>query len=263
MALSPRTISYGRHPSEVVHLWQPTVFGTDPLPVAVLLHGGWWRDRHDARLMDPLAADLASTGWLVCNAEYRRTGDDGGGWPRSRDDVLRAIRSMRTLLDSGEVPVDFGAVVAIGHSAGGHLALLAALELPLAAVVALAPVTDLRRCAEAGLGEDAVPDFLGARPSRRLYHDSSPLHRLPIGRPQLVVHGDADHRVPVEHSRDYVGAARAAGDPVDYHEVAGADHFAVIDPSHRAWRGVRDWLAAGHHPDRTFVAGRSGIEEEH
>jgi len=41
--------------------------------------------------MDPIARDLAASGWAVWNVEYRRTGADGGGWPQTRDDVARAL----------------------------------------------------------------------------------------------------------------------------------------------------------------------------
>ncbi|MEU3309460.1 prolyl oligopeptidase family serine peptidase [Nocardiopsis sp. NPDC006832] len=234
--------AYGDHPSQIVHRHEPRRYD-GPAPVAVLLHGGWWRDLHDARLMDPLAGDLAAAGWFVWNVEYRRTGTDGGGWPRTAHDVARALDLLAATADH-EDGLDTSRVVAIGHSAGGHLALMTAADSLVTSVVTLAPITDLRRCADAGLGEDAVAPFLGPDPAPELYTESSPLHRLPIGVPQLIVHGAADQRVPVEHSRDYVAAARAAGDPVEYREIAGADHFAVIDPAHTAWRTVRDALGA-------------------
>ena len=232
--------AYGEHSSQIVHRRDPEA-SSGPAPVAVLLHGGWWRDLHDARLMDPLARDLAAAGWAVWNVEYRRTGADGGGWPQSVDDVARALDLLADTAEREE-GLDLSRVVAIGHSAGGHLALLTAAASPVASVVALAPITDLRRCAEAGLGEGAVEPFLGADPSPEEYAESSPLHRLPLGIPQLIVHGDADQRVPVEHSRDYVDAARLAGDPVDYREIPGEDHFAVVDPTSVAWRTVREVL---------------------
>ncbi|RKS04843.1 prolyl oligopeptidase family protein [Nocardiopsis sp. Huas11] len=242
----PTIESYGDHPSQITHRWPVRERGGGPAPVAVLLHGGWWRDQHDARLMDPLARDLSEAGWAVWNVEYRRTGADGGGWPQTLDDVGDALESIGDIVAGEPDRFDVGRVVAVGHSAGGHLALLNAGftgETPVNSVVALAPVTDLERSDRAGLGEGAVTPFLGAEPSEELYAFSSPLRSVPVGVPQLVVHGDADQRVPVEHSRDYVAAARAAGDSVTYHEVAGADHFAVIDPAHAAWRGVRAHLA--------------------
>ncbi|WP_306366533.1 S9 family peptidase [Nocardiopsis sp. CC223A] len=244
----PTTERYGDHSSGIVHRWDPAGGGGGgaggPAPVAVLLHGGWWRDLHDASLMDPVARDLTAAGWAVWNVEYRRTGDDGGGWPQTLDDVNAALRQIGRALHAAPERYDAARVVSVGHSAGGHLALLNALDAgtPVTEVVALAPVTDLERCARAGLGEGAVEPFLGPHPAGRAYAESSPLHRVPIGRPQLVVHGDADQRVPVEHSRDYTAAARAAGDRVEYREPAGADHFAVIDPGHAAWGEVRSHL---------------------
>ncbi|WP_198659242.1 S9 family peptidase [Nocardiopsis sp. FIRDI 009] len=241
----PTTHSYGDHPSQTVRRWAPADGADRPAPVAVLLHGGWWRDRHDAGLMEPLARDLNAAGWDVWNVEYRRTGADGGGWPHTRDDVARALDLLADTMRREDGALDTSRVVSIGHSAGGHLALLTAADSPVTAVVALAPITDLRRCADAGLGEGAVGPFLGPDPGPGLYETTSPRHRLPVGVPQMVVHGAADDRVPVGHSRDYVAAARAAGDAVDYREVADADHFAVIDPAHPAWGAVRDRLGRG------------------
>jgi dipeptidyl aminopeptidase/acylaminoacyl peptidase len=60
----------------------------------------------------------------------------------------------------------------------------------------------------------------------------------------LVLHGDADARVPVGHSRDFATAARAAGDPVDYREVQGMDHLAAIDPSASHWAPAAAWMMA-------------------
>ncbi|WP_262391801.1 S9 family peptidase [Nocardiopsis sp. CNR-923] len=239
----PTTMTYGDHPSQTVRRWTPVGGADRTAPVAVLLHGGWWRDRHDAQLMEPLAADLSAAGWDVWNVEYRRTGADGGGWPHTRDDVVQALGLLAETVRRADGALDASRVVSIGHSAGGHLALLTAADTLVTSVVALAPITDLRRCAEAGLGEGATDVFLGPDADPPRYAAASPLHRVPHGVPQLVVHGDADDRVPVEHSRDYVAAARAAGDAVDYREEAGADHFAVIDPGHPVWNVVRAHLA--------------------
>ncbi|CAM3906155.1 alpha/beta hydrolase [Nocardiopsis rhodophaea] len=240
------TLCYGKHPSQVIYVRQPDADADAPFPVAVLLHGGWWRDRFDARLMEPIAADLADAGWLVWNIEYRRTGgDDDGGWPQTLDDVRTALDLLKVRLTEGAEPGDPARVVAIGHSAGGHLGLMAAPDSPLTAIVGLAPVTDLRASREAGLGEGAVTAFLGPDPGESLVENSSPRYRVPIGVPQIIVHGKRDDRVPVEQSRAYVEAARAAGDRVDYVELPDADHFVVIDPAHEAWWAARERLDAG------------------
>lgn len=233
---------YGKHPSQFAQLWLPDEPDHRPVPVAVLLHGGWWRDLHDLSLMDPLAHDLNQAGWAVWNVEYRRTGTDGGGWPQTVEDVDAALRLLETTIAADPARLDAGTVGAVGHSAGGHLALLTSGSSLVGRVVALAPVTDLARSYREGLGEGAVAAFLGESPSEDAFRDSSPAARPAAGFTQLVVHGDADHRVPVDQSRDYVTAARAAGAPITYEEVAGADHFAVINPDHPAWRAARTWL---------------------
>jgi dipeptidyl aminopeptidase/acylaminoacyl peptidase len=148
-------------------------------------------------------------------------------------------------------------VVAIGHSAGGHLALWAAARrgLPagapgaepavrLAGAVAQAGVVDLREAARLRLSRGAVPSLLGGSPGKlpRRYDLASPIERLPIGVPQLLVHGDADDSVPVEISRRYAGRAAAAGDPCELVELPGCGHFEHLDPTSHAWGVVTDWI---------------------
>lgn len=231
-----RTLPYGDLPDQVVDLTEPAgpVRG-----VAVLVHGGYWRARFTRELMEPLAADLARRGWVVANVEYRRVGT-GGGWPQTLDDVRAALDRLARLRRERGWP---GRLVSVGHSVGGQLVLLAAG--PVDAVVALAPVTDLVRTRAERLGEDAVRELLPEPPEERPepYAEGSPIARLPVGRPLLVVQGDADTRVPPEHTADYVTRARAAGDLVDELLLPGVDHLALIDPGQPHWPAVVDWMA--------------------
>lgn len=230
-----RTIRYGGMSSQFVQMWPPP--NGRALGIIVSLHGGWWRARHDLHLNDPLCSALAADGWVVANVEYRRSDGDGGGWPQTLTDVLDAIDTILAALpDRADRPV-----VTVGHSAGGHLALLASSRRQVSAAIGLAPVTDLPRCVAEGLGEGATRQFL-ADADDVTAREASPLHRLPLGVPQLIMHGDQDQRVPVEHSRDYVAAARAEGDEVTYEEIANTDHFQVIDPAHPGWAAVTKWL---------------------
>ena len=184
---------------------------------ALVLHGGFWRDRYDLTLMDALCEDLAARGWEAWNAEYRRLGATGARWPEMAADVRAAAECA-------------GAEVAIGHSAGGHLALWLAAEGLVDRAVGQAPVSDL--AAAAGLSGDVVAE-LGAD------EDASPRARLPLGRPQLLVHGTLDDCVPVAMSRNY---ATAAGVEVTYMERDGEGHFEHIDPRSGAWADVLAWL---------------------
>lgn len=200
--------------------------------LAILIHGGFWRAGFDLSLMRAAALDLAGRGWLVANLEYRRAGR-GGEWPRALEDVRTGITHVVKSLAAGGLPV-----TAIGHSAGGQLALLAADLVD--EVVALAPVTDLVRSDEEDLGESATLEFMRGSASERAegYRLASPSRQLPIGRSTLLVHGDADERVPVAHTRDFVSAARAAGDAVHYLELPGVTHRPLIDPDRPHWSDV-------------------------
>jgi acetyl esterase/lipase len=235
---------YGSHFHQFGDLHLPG--GDGPFPVAVLLHGGFWREQHSLELDDDLARDLVRRGWAAWNVEYRRVGEvSGGGYPATLEDVAAAIDFLATV----EAPLDLARVVAIGHSAGGQLALWAAARpsaaVALAGVVAQAGVTDLRAAERDPDGEEAIARFVGgyAADVPERYADASPIERLPIGVPQLLVHGTDDVRVPVDMSRRYAEAARAAGDDVELVERPGEDHFVHLDPGGGAWADVVGWLA--------------------
>ena len=199
-------------------------------PVAVLIHGGFWRDRYDLTLMDALAEDLASRGWAAWNIEYRRLGN-GGGVPTTLEDVSNAIDFLDTL------PVDRSRVVTIGHSAGGHLAAWAATRaqprVAVTHVVSQAGVLDLRRAAELRLSDDVATEFLAGHPSSL----ASPIERLPLGVPALLTHGGLDDIVPVELSQRFAEASGATllVEPDE-------DHFGHIDPDNPLWKAVLAWL---------------------
>lgn len=237
MAQDSTILHYGPDDAQCITLCKPNpdceIRGT-----AALIHGGYWRARFDASLMDPLATDLADNGWAVANIEYRR-GGDGGGWPDTLDDVRTALAAIASDARRNEAP---GPLVGVGHSVGAQLALLAANLLD--AVVALAPVTDVTRTYYEGLGEGAAAEFFGTDPisAPELYAAASPIQNLPIGIPSLLVHGANDQRVPAEHSLDYISKARAAGERVDFQSCDNLDHREAIDPQHAAWADVLHWM---------------------
>jgi acetyl esterase/lipase len=194
-------------------------------PLVVFLHGGFWRAAWDRTHVAPLAADLAGRGYRVACPEYRRTGAPGGGWPGTFDDVLDAI---------GALPEPR---ILAGHSAGGHLAIWAATRVPVAGVLALAPVTDLTQAYRLDLDRGAVAALFDGPPDT--YPEADPARLDPPPVPVRILHGTGDRQVPVEMSRAY--AARPGGD-VRLVELDGADHFAVIDPLDAVWPTVVDNL---------------------
>jgi acetyl esterase/lipase len=244
-------IPYGTHPSQFGELTLPA--GDGPLRgVAVVLHGGFWRQLRDLELGRPLAADLVGRGWAAWNVEYRRVGGDGG-WPTTFEDVAAAVDLLAGPVQEaagGRLPLD--RVVAVGHSAGGQLAawLAARPGLPagtpgaepvvgLRGVVSQAGVLDLVDAARRGVGNAAVVDLLGGLPDEvpDRYGLASPTARLPIGVPVVAVHGTADDRVPLRQSERFVGASRGTAELVTLPDVG---HFDVIDSAHAAWRVCRD-----------------------
>ena len=250
---APVRVAYGSGPDQFLELTLPV--GTAPAPVAVVLHGGFWRARHGVELARPLAADLAARGWVAVAVEYRRVGA-GGGWPATLDDVAAALDALPDLPDAARL--DLTDVTVIGHSAGGHLAAWAAgrgrlpagapgaaPRVAVTAAVLQAGVLDLTAAVAADLGAGATVGFLGGAPPEvpDRYAIADPVRLLPTGVTVLCVHGEADTTVPLDQSERFAEAARAAGDTVEV-VVVPADHMAVIDPAGEAWRRTVEWLTA-------------------
>jgi acetyl esterase/lipase len=249
--VTPVAVGYGPDPAQFLELSLPAAAA--PAPVAVVLHGGFWRARYGIELARPLAADLAARGWAAVAVEYRRVGA-GGGWPTTLADVAAALDALPDV--AGAARLDLGDVTVLGHSAGGHLAAWLAgrqhlpdgapgarPRVPVHAAVLQAGVLDLLRGHEQALGGGAVAEFLGGPPGAvpDRYAAADPVRLLPTGAAVLCVHGTGDTTVPPEQSRRYAAAAAAAGDRVAVAEFPG-DHMIVIDVQADPWRHTVDWL---------------------
>lgn len=221
--------SYGEHRDQHVDVYAPT--GARRAVVAVL-HGGFWRAPYAADLMDPLCVDLAARGYEAWNVEYRRVGAEGG-WPMTFDDV-QAAAAVAGAEES---------LVTLGHSAGGHLALWLAAERGAALAVSQAGVVDLVEAWRLGLSRRAPEELLGGTPDEvpDRYALASPAARLPLGVPQLLVHGRRDDTVPAEMSRAYAEQARRSGDDVELVET-DEGHFECLDPASESWAAIVERL---------------------
>jgi acetyl esterase/lipase len=239
-----RRIAYGSGEFQFAELRLPA--GNGPHPVAIVIHGGYWRAQYDLAHIGHLCTALAREGVAAWSLEYRRLGNPGGGWPGTFDDVRAGAEHLLKI--AGEYHLDRTRVLATGHSAGGQLALWLAKQraIALRGVVPLAPVADLRRAWELRLSSNVVNDLLGGSPTEfpDRYRAASPIELVPLGVPQRLLHGTDDDVVPVSISQGYVAAARKAGDDATLEEIPGAGHFELIDPRSKAWTTVRNSLLA-------------------
>lgn len=258
----PATVAYGDDPAQVADLHLPE--GDPPWPVAVLVHGGFWARRYERDVMAGLAGDLVARGRAVWNVEYRRTRMPGGGWPGTFLDVAAATDALASL---EEDRLDLGRLVGVGHSVGATMVAWLAARTRLqpgepgagptvvpSAVVLQAGVLDLEEAARHEIGGDAVPALLGdPADAAARYALASPLRRVPLGVPALVVHGEVDDLVPPSQSTRFAAAATAAGDRVDLVLLPDAGHFDHLDPDSVAWRAVRDRIGE-------LIGDRGGLE---
>lgn len=240
-------LRYAAHDEGVLDVHLPPAYdGGDPAAdgaaVVFLVHGGFWRVEYDRTHTRPMARALADAGLVVVTPEYRRVGGRGvlaGGWPTTAEDVAVAYDGLPGLLS--ELGVRIGRLTALGHSAGGHLVLWLANHADagdgprLDRVVGLAPVGDLRAAAAEQMGGGAVQGFLGGGPADvpSHYAAADPALRL-ASRPRaevVVLHGEDDQNVGLDNTL----GLEARHPWIQLTRIAGADHFAVIDPGSEVW----------------------------
>jgi acetyl esterase/lipase len=210
-----RTIAYGEHPDQVIDVFDGGPTG----PIAVMLHGGFWRPAYDRVHTRPMTDVLRQTGHTVVALEYRRIPGD----PDSTVDDVRTGLQVVNFLSGTERDM-----VVLGHSAGGHLALWAASAAyaGIRGVIALAPVADLRLARDLQLGADAVAGFLGGdRP------DLDPMQLPPPRVPITILHGVLDEIVPIALAYSYAEAHPG----VRVIPLEDTGHYELIDPHQPAF----------------------------
>lgn len=251
--------AYGPDPNQTGDLHVPLIGG--PHPVVVLVHGGYWATGLDREAMRPLAEELVQLGYAVWNVDYRRVGDPGGGWPGTMADVGAALDHLAELAPASRL--DLAKVAVVGHSAGSQLAFWTGARAaqgaaapggpPVvrpAALASLSGVLDLATAArlpdDGRLGDlrRSTVAFLGGTPEEvpDRYALASPIGLLPLGLPQLLLHGVTDEIVPSLLSEGYRDAALAVGDPVTASILAGVDHFDTASSDKAWWAAVLNWL---------------------
>ena len=241
---------YGDAPSQYAELFEPV--GAGPFPVVVLVHGGCWSSELGGiTQMHGIAGALARDGIAVWNVEYRRVDEAGGGYPGTYADVARAVD---TLVEQAPAHhLDLKHVVAVGHSAGGHLVqwlagranlpatspLHAASPLPIRDIVALGSLGDLRGQADRirTVCPVEVAQLTGPADAGRPdpFADTSAAALMPNGSHTTLINGALDDIAPPEVATAYAELARAAGDRVDLIVLPGASHFDEVAVTSPAW----------------------------
>ena len=228
--------------------------GPGPHPLVIFVHGGFWRAEYALDYFGHACAALAAEGIATWNIEYRRIGNPGGAWPGTFLDVANAADHARVLAE--DYALDTDRIIAVGHSAGGHLALWLAGRnripegnvlytdnpLHLRAAISLGGVADLRQAWELGLGEGVARELLGGTPEEypERFAATSPADLLPLGVRQILIHGELDVPVPYATCRGYAARAAASGDEVTFIGLPDTGHFEIVDPRAALWRHVRD-----------------------
>lgn len=224
-----RLVAYG---SEALQTFVHDSPAGDSKAEILLIHGGCWSNAYSRDHLLPLASGLVDAGYSVWLPEYRRVGDVGGGWPGSFSDVKAALAFVAMETE--------GPLIVMGHSAGGHLALLASQETTprLDGVLALAPITDLGVYgSQEGSCQAMVGEFLGVSVEQHpnIYQTASVVPSR-VSAPAVLLLGTED---PI------IGLDQLAGFPPEQVRlVSGAGHFDLIHPDTPAFAIVLEVLEA-------------------
>ncbi|MEO9945095.1 alpha/beta hydrolase [Paraglaciecola sp.] len=190
-------ISYGPNPQQYALFWEARVAGqVVKRPLVVLIHGGCWLSAYDIQHTYALSTGLAQAGFNVWSVEYRRTGDLGGGWPSTYDDIKAGILASAQYRNE---EFELANSVLVGHSAGGHLALLAGGAMSeLKGVIGLAAINDIEEYARGSNScQTVTKDFMGGMPKDKpqQYILANP-SRQPLHLTTVLLQGTQDNIVP-------------------------------------------------------------------
>lgn len=251
------TVAYGTDTMQKVDVWLPK--GAGPFPVVLMVHGGCWTTSvADRSLMNWIADDLRREGIAVWNIDYRGVDRAGGGYPGTFSDAAAA--ADRLAREAARYKLDLSRVVAVGHSAGGHLALWLAARphlpatsplhtahpLKIAHVISLGGLPDLEdtaRSPENGCGTEVVGKLVGTDRADP-YVDTSIPRLLPLSVPQDLVNGREDRIIPYRMATAYTAAATRAGDRVALHTVPDTGHVELVAPETAAWAKTKALIRA-------------------
>ena len=225
-----KIIHYGADALQYGQLWLPKTVNPAN-PIVVFIHGGCWLKDYDIKHTEAASTALAQAGYVVWSIEYRRIGNKNGGWPGSFDDIKTAISKAKTL------PQFKDKMILMGHSAGGHLALLAGQyfyrlkDTSIQKVIGLAPIVDVEQYAKGNNScQSATPKFFGGPYSayKSDYDKANPI-KQGFHPNTVMIHGDKDTIVPITQS---------INSKQKLVTVSNAGHFDMIHTGTYAWQQI-------------------------
>lgn len=218
-----RNVAYGPEPAHKLDIYRSGRAGR-PRPIALHFHEGGFVQGGKSREAVTLLNQLAAHGWLCLSANYRLRA--GAAFPNPLVDAKRAIAWARE--HATELGADAGNVFLVGGSAGGHIAINAALTPNDARFQPGFEGADTSVC-----GAVSIYGYLGPRsedptsfPAELAGPDAPPL---------LLVQGANDTALPWGKPRAWAGSLRrTSGGRVAYVELAGTQHAFDLFASVRA-----------------------------
>lgn len=246
-SLHASQISYGDLPDQKILFWPG--LGEIQNNTLIFIHGGCWLAQFDIKHSFALTSALAQRGFDVYSIEYRRTGN-GGEWPVALNDIQLAISVIQQKL-AGDSAVYNAPISIIGHSAGGHLATLAAVNIAPESftnvhLFGLAPIIDLVAYAE---GENscqtATPTFMGGTPAQQeqAYKVANPLeYKRLIGASSTATTSLKSALMMVGNHDAIVPQNMAQHPSAEFLVIDQAGHFDWIHPGSDAFKQLVDKL---------------------
>lgn len=222
---------------QILFVEWPKNAGSGLRPLVVLIHGGSWRSGHPRSLLDE-GRLLVGEGYVVASVGYRFAPQNT--FPAQIEDVRCAIRYLRQ--NAATWGIDPNRIVAVGQSAGGHLASLLGTASDAAGldgscpfggsaavngVVSFYGPQDLRDLDLFTTLQDEVVDLLGGTPESNpeLAALASPIEHVDAAdSPFLLLHKTGDTTVPIIHSQSMDDALQTAGVPSTFIEVNQTGH---------------------------------------
>ena len=196
-------------PNTVLDMAQPLFGPQQDRPAILIIHGGGWNaGSKDDAVYRSLMIDYAMKGYVVCNMNYRLIRE--APMPACIEDVKAAINWMKS--NAQKLGIDPQRIGTYGHSAGGHLSLMAGLTADVACAAGGAPPTEIGRPGEWADHTEWWPvGYIGKCKT-----------------PFLVLQGAEDPLVRPELTEDWVKKMQQAGASVDYVKVHG-NHGVAFD----------------------------------